>query len=154
MEAVTLYLPPQFAASVRSVATQRGQRLPDFIMTELQRLLRSTPRDNGKKRASPAKSSMTNFRSLSDEDLMKLTNARMQRSHALQMHRLIHSAGARELSIEENKLLDTLLEIHNEVGIKKAQAIREAIQRGLLPPIEDEYWNSPSRRKFSPRKRR
>jgi len=73
---------------------------------------------------------------------MNLTNVRMEKWQALQMHRLIHQAGALQLSSEEQKILDTLLEIHNELGIKKAQAIAEAIRRGLLPPRNDPYWNA------------
>lgn len=153
MEAITLYLPSRLVAIVRTSAMKRGQKLPEFILSELQRSLHRAS-DVSRKRTNASSHAESNWGELSDESLMQLANARMQRSQALQMHRLIHLAGARKLSGEENKLLDTLLEIHNEVGIKKAQAISEAIRRGLLPPLSDQYWSSPSRRKFYPRKRR
>jgi preprotein translocase subunit Sec63 len=66
-----------------------------------------------------------------DQEVMQLANLRMEKWQALQMHRLIHQAGVRQLSSEEQKILDTLLEIHNEIALRKARGIAEAIHRGL-----------------------
>jgi len=89
----------------------------------------------------------------SDQEVMRAANARMEKWQALQMHRLIHQAGARQLSFEEQKILDTLLEIHNEVARRKAQGIAEAIRRGLLPPMNDAFWSAP-RRQLMPKKKK
>ncbi len=152
METITLYLPTKLAASVRSVAVKRGQKLPDFILTELQRFSLPLLKNDRNRRTSSSRKATTDFHNLSEERLMELVNARMKRALALQMHRLIHLGGARQLSEEEHKLLDILLEIHNDIGIKKTQAIGEAIRRGLLPPLHDSYWTGSLRRKLAPRK--
>src|SRR5574341_1509508 len=130
METVTINLPSQLAARARSLAEVQRKKLPEFLLVELQRVL------NKKEAKRPTRASHLSTKDwhiISDQEIMDLANLRMEKWQALQMHRLIHQAGARQLSSEEQKILDTLLEIHNELGIKKAQAIAEAIRRGLLP---------------------
>jgi hypothetical protein len=153
METITITLPSKLAAHARSIATLRQQKLPDFIQSELQRVL--AKKAGGRiGRVGDQLKEQGDLRALSDQEVMRLANLRMEKWQALQMHRLIHLAGARELTSEEQKVLDTLLEIHNEIGIKKALGISEAIRRGLLPPMSDPYWNAPPRRKLMPRKKK
>lgn len=153
METITLNLPSQLASSARILARYRGQKLVEFVSDELQLLLRKKMRlgvtgggANSKARA--------NGVALSDEEVMQFANARMIRWQAQQMNRLIHAAGSRELTSEEQRILDTLLEIYNETCLKKARGIAEAVRRGLLPPMTDKYWSKPNRRKLSPRTKR
>lgn len=94
------------------------------------------------------------LRMLSDSKVMETSNLRMEKWQALQMHRLNHLAGMRQLSSDEEKILGALLKIHNEIGIKKAKGIAEAIRRGLLPPANDPYWSASPRRKLLPRKKK
>ncbi len=150
METITITLPSQLAARARSLAEVRRQKLPDFLTSELQRIL---PKRNGGRiaRADRQQIDQENLLLMSDQEVMKLANLRMEKWQALQMHRLSHLAGTRTLTPEEQKILDALLEIHNTLGIKKALGIAEAIRRGLLPPTNDPYWSAP-RRKLSPRK--
>jgi len=86
------------------------------------------------------------LRLLPDQAVMQLANLRMEKRQALQRHRLIHQAGARQLSAKELKILDTLLEIHNEIGLRKAQGLAEAIRRGLLPLMNDALCSATLRR--------
>ncbi len=153
METITLHLSSQLASSARMLARHRGQKLSEFVSDELQRLLSKKAWlgierriGNAKVRASSAV--------FSDEEIMRFANARMAQWQAQQMHRLIHTAGTRKLTIEEEKILNTLLEIYNETCLKKAQGIAEAIRRGLLPSMTDKYWSKPNRRKLSPRIKR
>ena len=94
----------------------------------------------------------TDLQKFSVHEVLKLANLRMERWQALQLHRLTHLAGTRQLTAEEQKILDLLLEIHNDLGMKKTQAIAEAIHRGILPPLNDSYWSGSPRRKLLPRK--
>jgi hypothetical protein len=153
METITINLPSKLAAYARSLAELRQQKLPDFIQSELQRAL--AKKDGGRiDRVRGQAEKQNKLAALSDQEVMRLANLRMEKWQALQMHRLIHQAGAREITPEEQKILDTLLEIHNEIGTRKALGISEAIRRGLLPPMSDPYWNAPPRRKLMPRKKR
>ena len=153
METITLHLSSQLASSARMLARDRGQKLAEFVSDELQRLLSKKARlgiersiGNARVRASSA--------AFSNEEIVQFANARMERWQAQQMHRLIHIAGTRKLAIEEEKILNTLLEIYNETCLKKARGIAEAIRRGLLPPMTDKYWSKPNRQKLSPRIKR
>jgi hypothetical protein len=150
METIAITLPSRLAARARSLAEVQRQNLPEFLLVELQHVLkRKEPERTGRASRRPT----NNWRIISDHEVMNLANLRMEKWQALQMHRLIHQAGTRQLSSEEQKILDTLLEIHNELGSKKATAIAEAIRRGLLPPANDRYWNPPPRRKLTPKKK-
>lgn len=153
METITLHLSPQLASSVRILARHRGQKLAEFVSDELQRLLRQKTRTGNARRSRNSKVS-SNGAAFSDEEIMQFANATMAQWQAQQMHRLIHAAGSRTLTNEEEKILDTLLEIYNETCLKKARGIAEAIRRGLLPPMTDKYWSKPNRRKLSARARR
>lgn len=151
METITITLPSRLAARARSLAEMQQQKLPEFLLVELQHVLK---RKEPERMARASRRSTNNWRIKSDQEVMNLANLRMDKWQALQMHRLIHQAGARQLTSEEQKILDTLLEIHNELGSKKAKAIAEAIRRGLLPPANDPYWIPPPRRKLTPKKKK
>lgn len=153
METITLHLSSQLASSARILAGHRGQKLAEFVSNELQRLLSKQMRLGVARRTGNAKA-RTRGASFSDEEIMQFANARMAQWQATQMQRLIHAAGARTLTNEEEKILDTLLEIYNEVALKKARGIAEAVRRELLPPMTDKYWSKPNRRKLSPRTKR
>jgi hypothetical protein len=150
METITITLPTELAVRARSLAGSREQKLPEFIRSELYCVL-APPKHI---RFGRQQKLSTNLRVLSDTEVMKIANLLMEKWQALQMHRLIHRAGLRELTVEERKILDTLLEIHNSVGMKRTQGIAEAMRRGLLPPINDSYWSGSPRQKLSPRKKK
>ncbi len=150
METITITLPTELATRARSLAGLREQKLLEFIRSELYRVL--VPLQDVRLGRRPKTS--TNLRALSDSEVMKAANLRMEKWQALQMHRLIHQAGIRELTVEEKKILDTLLEIHNSTGIKRTQGIAEAMRRGLLPPINDPFGAGQPRRKLLPREKR
>ena len=150
METITITLPTELAVRARSLAGLREQKLPEFIRSELYRAL-SPPQAI---RFGRQQKTSTNWRALSDSEVMKAANLRMEKWQTLQMHRLIHRAGIRELTAEEKKILDTLLEIHNSVGMRRTQGIAEAMRRGLLPPINDPFWAGQPRHKLLPRKKR
>ncbi len=149
METITITLSTQLAAQARSLAEVRRQKLPEFVLTELHRILN---KKNGSR--IPHDALRDHWRIMSNHEVMRLANLRMEKWQALQMHRLIHQAGTRQLTAEEQKILDTLLEIHNELGIKKAQAIAEATRRGLVPPANDAYWTRSLRRKLTTRRKK
>ncbi len=151
METITITLPSQLAARARSLAEVKRQKLPEFLLMELQHVLN---KKETKRMARTSRRSTNDWHIMSDQEVMNLANLRMEKWQALQMHRLIHQAGARQLTSEEQKILDALLEIHNELGIKKAQAIVEAIRRGLLPPTNAPYWSPFPRRKLTPKKKK
>lgn len=152
METITITLPTRLAVQARSLAQVRRQNLPEFLLMELQRVL---IKKNGSRISSVRRPSykLRHLTQSSDQEVMQAANARMEKWQALQMHRLIHQAGARQLSSEEQKILDTLLEIHNETARRKAHGIAEAIHRGLLPPMNHAFWSSARGRNLTPRKR-
>lgn len=150
---VTINLPSELAANAKTLARMRGEEFSDFIAAEIRKLLNAQIErqliSKGVKSAVHG-----HLKRKSDGEVMAMANLRMEKWQAQQMHRLIHLAGKRALTEGEEKLLNTLLEIHNEVGIKKADAINEAIRRRLLPPHDDRYWKVPNRRKLSPQSQR
>jgi hypothetical protein len=105
----TITLRSQLAARARSLAEVQRKKLPEFLLVELQRVLN---KKEAERLARVSRRSTNNWHLMFDQEIMNLANLRMEKWQALQMYRLIHQAGVRQLSSEEQKILDTLLERH------------------------------------------
>ena len=73
--------------------------------------------------------------SLSDEDLLALTELQMATEADNQLSSLLFKQQAGELTAIESKELAKLMQIYQEGLLRKAQALAEAVNRQLIPPL-------------------
>jgi hypothetical protein len=73
---------------------------------------------------------------LSDEDVLGLTELQMAPKQDRRLSVLLQKQQERALSVAEQTELLLLMQVYQEGVLRKAQALREAVQRGLRPPLE------------------
>ena len=74
--------------------------------------------------------------SLSDEEVVALTELQMLPEQDRRLSTLLQKQQARTLSAPEQAELVLLMQVYQEGLLRKAQALREAVQRGLRAPLE------------------
>lgn len=72
---------------------------------------------------------------LTDREVLELSEMQMDAKQERRFSRLLHKQGAGSLgSVEESQLL-ALMQDYQEKLLRKAQALREAVRRGLREPL-------------------
>jgi hypothetical protein len=75
---------------------------------------------------------------LSDVEVLALAELKMPPKQQKQLHKLLDKNGEGELtSVEKNKL-DEMMEVYEIALLRKAQAMRVAVERGLMKPLSAE----------------
>lgn len=80
--------------------------------------------------------SIRDIRKLSDEEVLSLTELQMEPDQDRKLSVLLQKQQAGELSDRERSELWTLMQIYQERLLRKAQALREAVRRGLRALLE------------------
>jgi ABC-type transport system involved in cytochrome c biogenesis ATPase subunit len=75
---------------------------------------------------------------LSDSEVLALAELQMSPSQQILMDELQEENGEGALTIDERKQFDSLMEIYEDALLRKAQAFRVAVERGLMPPLSSE----------------
>jgi hypothetical protein len=70
--------------------------------------------------------------SLADDEVVALANSRMEKAHDRRLVVLQRKLGAGALRDEERSELQGLMHAYQDGLLRKAQALREAVQRGLI----------------------
>jgi hypothetical protein len=83
METITITLPSRLAARARSLAEVQRQNLPEFLLVELQHVLK---RKEPERTAHASRRPTSNWRIMSDHEVMNSANLRMEKWQALQMN--------------------------------------------------------------------
>jgi hypothetical protein len=73
--------------------------------------------------------------SLSDEDVLALTELQMLPAQDRRLSALLQKQQAQALSDPERAELLALMQVYQEGLLRKAQALREAVRRGLRMPL-------------------
>jgi len=74
--------------------------------------------------------------SLSDEEVVELTELQMLPEQDRRLSTLLQKQQERTLSAPEQAELVLLMQVYQEGLVRKAQALREAVRRGLRVPLE------------------
>jgi hypothetical protein len=74
--------------------------------------------------------------SLSDEEVLGLTELQMAPEQDRRLSGLLQKQQARALSAAEQAELVMLMQVYQEGVLRKAQALHEAVRRGLRMPLE------------------
>jgi len=74
--------------------------------------------------------------SLSDEEIVELTALQMVPEQERRLNALLQKQQERVVSAAEQAELVRLMQVYQEGLLRKAQALREAVRRGLRAPLE------------------
>lgn len=115
---VTLNLPNDVAERAQSVARQTNRRVEDVLLDWLGQAAGAAPVD-----------------SLPDDEVLALCDLQMSQSEQDELSALLGRQRERALDEAARKRLDTLMEIYRRGMVRKAQALKVAVERHLRPPI-------------------
>jgi hypothetical protein len=73
---------------------------------------------------------------LSDEEVLALTALQLPPAQDRRLSTLLQQQQAQDLSAPERTELFALMQLYEEGLLRKAQALREAVRRGLRAPLE------------------
>ncbi|MEC4816274.1 MAG: hypothetical protein SAK29_23860 [Scytonema sp. PMC 1069.18] len=79
---------------------------------------------------------VTFIASLPDEEVIALTDLQMEPEQDQRLSELLYNQQAGTLTNTEHSELVALMQVYQEKLLLKAQALREAVQRGLREPID------------------
>ncbi len=118
-EIITLELPEALAEQVKAIAAQTHQRLEDVLVAWIDRAVSDLP-----------------IESLPDQQVLDLANIEMLPDQQLALSQLLDDS--REGKLNENTALqlDQLMQIYRRGLVRKAQALKVAVSRGLRPPLD------------------
>jgi hypothetical protein len=122
---VTVTVPDRLYYHIQRLAKATGRSVADVMnsMMSVSLLPLSTP------------ASDTPLEKLSDAEVMELADSRMNPAQNARMSELLDKQQAGEILDTEKDELSVLVYIYEQGSLLKAQAIYEAIRRGLREPI-------------------
>ncbi len=128
------------------MSTRITVTLPDEIYRSAERLAQLTSRDVAEVLAdtlslslpllSPSKAPLKPMEELSDADVLALTALQMEPEQDRRLSTLLQQQQAGELCDAERPELLALMQTYQEGLLQKAQALHEAVRRGLREPLE------------------
>lgn len=83
----------------------------------------------------PQQTNLNPISELSDEEVLKLTQLEMSPAEDRRLSRLLDRQQAGKLTVKERAELFTLMQIYRTGLLRKAQALAEAVRRGLREPL-------------------
>ena len=83
-------------------------------------------------------SSEIDVEKFSDSEVLALTELQMSPAQQKLMDEFQEKNGEGELTDDERRQFDALMEIYEDALLRKAQALRVAVERGLIAPLSDE----------------
>lgn len=118
---ITLTVSDNVWLYAKAVATQNKQRIEEVLSDWLERV-----------------SSEIEVEKLSDAEVLALTEIQMSPSQQTLMDEFQEKNGEGQLTNDEKKQFDALMGIYEDALLRKAQAFRVAVERGLIPPLSSE----------------
>jgi hypothetical protein len=117
-EIVTLELPEEVARSAKHIAEKTHRRIEDVLVEWLDRTAAELPVDM-----------------LPDDEIVALCDLEMDADQNDELSDLLAHNRENHLSAEEQQRLDELMQLYRYGLIRKAQAIKTAVERGLKPRL-------------------
>ena len=128
---ITLNLPEDVYSRASGLAQLIGRDLTEVLIEAISLSLSSTsPLDKSDRHFSEY------LKSLSDSEVIAMSELQMESEQDLRLSQLLSKQQADTLSEAERPELWTLMQIYQTLLLKKAVALREAVERGLREPLE------------------
>ncbi len=118
MAQVTLNLPEKIAQEARAEATRTKRRIEDVLQEWLERYTSELPVDM-----------------LADEHVLELSEMQMSEQEQDELSELLELNRENKLISHDRKRLDELLQLYGQGMVRKAEALKVAVQRGLRRPL-------------------
>src|SRR5437762_2370355 len=118
MTRVMLDIPDDLARRARAVAAATNRRLEDVVIEWLGRAAEDGP-----------------VESLTDGELLALCDAKLGPADQAELSSLLEDARERDVPADRRARLDELMAAYRRGLVLKARALREAVVRGLIPPL-------------------
>jgi len=118
-ERVTLELPEELAQRVRSAAAKARRPLEDVLVEYIERGANDVP-----------------MSALADGDILVLCDLQMEDKAQQELHELLDKNREGELQPADRPRLEQLMGDYRRGLVRKAQALRVAVQRGLRGPVQ------------------
>lgn len=72
----------------------------------------------------------------SDAEVLAVADSQMDTAQEQRLSQLLEKQQARQLTDEDRLALLALMQVYQDGLLRKAQALREAVRRGLRPPLD------------------
>jgi|FLYN01.1.fsa_nt_gi hypothetical protein len=118
MVTVKLNIPDELADLAREVAATTHRRVEDVLVEWLDRASSELP-----------------VESLPDEQVLALCDLQMDRKQQKELSHLLAKNREGELDEAGRARLDELMEVYQQGMVRKSEALRVAVQRGLRAPL-------------------
>lgn len=115
---ITLTVSDNVWLYAKAVATQKKQRIEEVLSDWLERV-----------------SSEIDVEKFSDSEILALAEMKMSAEQQKILHELLEKNGEGKLSNTEKKELDEMMELYEVAILRKSQALRVAVERGLMKPL-------------------
>lgn len=117
-EVVTLELPDSLVRSARTIAERSNRRVEEVLVAWLDRSARERP-----------------VALLPDDQVLLLCDLEMQEADQQALNDLLDRQREGALGDTERPALDALMGAYRRGLVRKAQALKVAVERGLRPPL-------------------
>ncbi len=118
---ITLTVSDNVLFSAKAVATRNKWRIEEVLSEWLEKV-----------------SSEVAVEKLSDSEVLALTELQMSPTQQKLMDEFQEKNGEGALTNDERRQFDALMEIYEDALLRKAQALRVAVERGLIAPLASE----------------
>lgn len=118
MAQVTLNLPEKIEQEARAEATRTKRQIEDVLQEWLERYTNELP-----------------VNLLADENVLELSEMQMSEQDQEELSDLLELNRENLLAPHDRKRLDELLQFYGQGMVRKAEALKVAVQRGLRRPL-------------------
>ena len=116
---ITLRVSPQVLLQASQIAHHTQQRIEEILSDWLETVARDKP-----------------VKYLSDSEVLALSESYLPSEQQEELSELLALHCEGELDAKGKDRLDGLMDVHNHGFLRKAQALREAVSRGLREPLQ------------------
>jgi hypothetical protein len=121
-EVITLELPDTLVQSARAIAARSNRRVEDVLVEWLDRSASEVP-----------------VETLPDDQVLLLCDLTMQEADQQALNELLARQREGTLDDAERPVLNALMGVYRSGLVRKAQAVKVAVERGLRPPLSTAY---------------
>lgn len=118
---VTLEVPEEVMLSARDVAKRTHRTLEDVLREWLDRSAMQVPVEQ-----------------LSDDQVLRLAQMELDAQQQSRLSDLLAKNREETLSLAEQRHLDELMQLYRQGLRRKAEALKVAVDRKLIPPLDEE----------------
>lgn len=122
---LTLDLPENLVARAQTIALRAGQSVNDLLAESIELSLK------------PWGTALeSDIRQCGDEEVLKACDLELAAEDDRLLTELLRRQQAEALSVHEQAELASLMQVYQEGLVRKAEALREAVRRGLWGPVQ------------------